>query len=93
MLEAFGRLLVTEILVIVARLNRAIDSIEEVDICRTLNSKLHGVDAQIYFADVLFKLVNLRSASRLDEPIPWTWAAERSLKRAALIAGDAKIWS
>ena len=40
MLEAFGRLLATvgKILVIVARLNRAIgNSIEEVDIRRTLN--------------------------------------------------------
>src|SRR5262249_14606784 len=44
----------------------------------------HGVDPQIYFADVLTKLVNLWPASRLDELIPWTWAAERSPKTRGL---------
>ena len=46
--------------------------------------KLHGVDPQAYFTDVLTKLVNLWPASRIDELMPWTWAAERSInKRAA----------
>ena len=40
--------------------------------------KLHGVDPQAYFADVLTKLVNLWPASRLDELMPWAWAARRS---------------
>jgi hypothetical protein len=45
---------------------------------------LHGVDPQTYFTDVLIKLVNLWPASRLDELMPWAWAAERSTnKRAA----------
>ena len=35
--------------------------------------KLHGVDPQAYFADVLTKLVNLWPASRLDELMPWVW--------------------
>ena len=40
--------------------------------------KMNGVDPQAYFADVLTKLVNLWPASRLDELMPWAWAAERS---------------
>ena len=40
--------------------------------------KLHGVDPQAYFTDVLTKLVNLWPASRLDELMPWAWGAERS---------------
>ena len=45
--------------------------------------KLHGVDPQAYFTDVLTKLVNLWPASRLDELMPWTWVAERSTNRLA----------
>jgi transposase len=45
--------------------------------------KLHGVDPQTYFTDVLTKLVNLWPASRLDELMPWSWAALRSTKLAA----------
>ena len=40
--------------------------------------KLNGVDPQAYFADVLTKLVNLWPAARIDELMPWAWAAERS---------------
>jgi transposase len=46
--------------------------------------KLHGVDPQAYFADVLTKLVNLWPASRLHELMPWVWAAQqRSADRLA----------
>ena len=45
--------------------------------------KLHGVDPQAYFADVLTKLVNLWPASRLDELMPWAWAEQRSADRLA----------
>jgi transposase len=45
--------------------------------------KLHGVDPQAYFADVLTKLVNLWPQSRLDELMPWAWAAQRSTDRLA----------
>jgi len=45
--------------------------------------KLNGVDPQAYFADVLTKLVYLWPASRLDELMPWSWAAERSTDRLA----------
>ena len=45
--------------------------------------KLTGVDPQTYFADVLTRLVNLWPASRLDELMPWAWAAERSVKKLA----------
>src|SRR5271157_3453065 len=45
--------------------------------------KLHGVDPQAYFADVLTKLVNLWPASRLDELMPWAWASQRSTDRLA----------
>jgi transposase len=44
---------------------------------------LHGVDPQTYFTDVLTKLVNLWPASRLDELMPWIWAAERSTNKLA----------
>jgi hypothetical protein len=40
--------------------------------------KLHGVDPQAYLTDVLTKLINLWPAWRLDELMPWAWAAERS---------------
>ena len=45
--------------------------------------KLNGVDPQAYFTDVLTKLVNLWPASRIDELMPWTWAAEHSANRQA----------
>jgi transposase len=45
--------------------------------------KLNGVDPQAYFTDVLTKLVNLWPASRIDEPMPWAWAAERAAIRQA----------
>jgi hypothetical protein len=45
--------------------------------------KLYGVDPQAYFADVLTRLVNLWPASRLDELMPWAWAAQRSADRLA----------
>ena len=45
--------------------------------------KLHGVDPQAYFTDVLTKLVNLWPASRIDELTPWAWAAERSANKLA----------
>jgi hypothetical protein len=44
---------------------------------------LHGVDPQAYVTDALTKLVNLWPASRLDELMPWAWAAERSTDRRA----------
>jgi transposase len=46
-------------------------------------AKLHGVEPQAYLTDVLTKLVNLWPASRLDELMPWAWAAERSHRKAA----------
>ena len=45
--------------------------------------KLTGVDPQAYLTDVLTKLVNLWPASRLDELMPWAWAADRSRSLAA----------
>ena len=45
--------------------------------------KLHGIDPQAYFADVLTKLVNLWPESHLDELMPWAWAAQRSTDRLA----------
>ena len=45
--------------------------------------KLLGVDPQTYFTDVLTKLVNLWPASRIDELMPWAWAAERSTNKLA----------
>jgi transposase len=45
--------------------------------------KLAGVDPQAYLADVLTKLVNLWPASRIDELMPWAWAAVHSAKKLA----------
>jgi len=45
--------------------------------------KLNDVDPQAWLTDVLTKLVNLWPASRLDELMPWAWAAERSRSLAA----------
>jgi len=45
--------------------------------------KLCGVEPQAYLTDVLTKLVNLWPASRLDELMPWAWAAEREERLAA----------
>ena len=45
--------------------------------------KLTGVDPQAYLADVLTRLVNLWPAARIDELMPWAWAAERSAKKTA----------
>jgi transposase len=45
--------------------------------------KLNGVNPQAYFADVLSKLVNLWPASRLDELMPWAWAAAHSNNKLA----------
>lgn len=46
--------------------------------------KLHGVNPQAYFTDVLTKLVNLWPAWRLDELMPWAWATQhRNNKLAA----------
>jgi len=45
--------------------------------------KLNGVDPQPYLTDVLTKLVNLWPASRIDELMPWAWAANNTVKLAA----------
>ena len=45
--------------------------------------KLYSVDPQAYFTDVLTKLVNLWPVSRLDEIMPWAWAAQHSANRLA----------
>jgi hypothetical protein len=45
--------------------------------------KLHRIDAQAYLADVITRLVNLWPNDRLDELLPWTWAAARKPKQLA----------
>jgi len=45
--------------------------------------KLNGVDPQAYFADVLTRLVNLWPASRIDELMPWAWAAQAAHNKLA----------
>lgn len=46
-------------------------------------AKLSGIDPQTWLADVLTRLVNLWPNHRLDELLPWTWAAARQHQRAA----------
>jgi transposase len=40
--------------------------------------KLNGVDPQRYFADVLTRLVKGWPNSRIDELMPWRWAADQN---------------
>jgi transposase len=40
--------------------------------------KLHGINPEAYFADVLTKLVNNWPNRRLDELLPWSWTPEAS---------------
>ena len=40
--------------------------------------KLNGVDPQRYFTDVLNRLVNGWMENRLDELMPWHWAASKN---------------
>ncbi len=40
--------------------------------------KMNGVDPQRYFSDVLTRLVNAWPQSRIDELMPWHWAAAKS---------------
>jgi hypothetical protein len=46
-------------------------------------AKLNGIDPQAWLADILTRLVNLWPNNRLDELLPWTWAAARRLQQAA----------
>ena len=48
--------------------------------------KLHGVDPQAYFADVLTKLVNLWPQSRLDELMPWAWGSSHRIAAPEQVA-------
>jgi transposase len=45
--------------------------------------KLNGVDPEAYLADVLACLVNLWPNNRLDELLPWAWAANRQPEKRA----------
>jgi len=45
--------------------------------------KLNNIDPQAYLADILTRLVNLWPMSRIDEMLPWTWAAARDQLRCA----------
>jgi len=45
--------------------------------------KLSGVEPQAYLADVLTRLVNLWPAPRIEELLPWAWAAKRSPDKLA----------
>ena len=45
--------------------------------------KLHNIDPQAYLADILTKLVNGWPNNRIDELMPWAWAARSQQKIAA----------
>ena len=45
--------------------------------------KLNDLEPQAYLADVLVRLVNLWPNNRLDERLPWTWAAARQQQQRA----------
>jgi transposase len=42
--------------------------------------KLNAIEPQAYLTDVITKIVNGHSNSRIDELLPWAYATERSLK-------------
>jgi transposase len=48
--------------------------------------KLNEVEPQAYLADVLRKLVNLWPQARLDELMPWSWAAEQNTDNQRAVA-------
>jgi transposase len=39
--------------------------------------KLNGIDPQAYLADILVRIANGLPINRIDELLPWTWAANR----------------
>jgi transposase len=45
--------------------------------------KLNGVDPHAYLAKVITKIVNGYPNSRIDELLPWAYAAEQPLKDVA----------
>ncbi len=45
--------------------------------------KLNGVDPQDYLADIFASLVESHPINRIDELLPWNWAAARQARRAA----------
>jgi transposase len=45
--------------------------------------KLNAVDPQAYLSDVITKIVNGHPNSRIDELLPWAYAAKHSLKHVA----------
>jgi len=45
--------------------------------------KLNGVDPQAYLADVFAQLVAGYPINRLEEQLPWFWAAAQQTRRVA----------
>jgi hypothetical protein len=45
--------------------------------------KLNGVDPQAYLTDAFARLVAGYPINRLDQLLPWTWAAAQQTRRAA----------
>jgi transposase len=45
--------------------------------------KLNGVDPQAYLTDVFARLVAAYPINRLDQLLPWSWAAAHQTRRAA----------
>jgi transposase len=45
--------------------------------------KLNNIDPEAYLADVFTRLVSGHAINRLDELLPWNWAAARDTQRAA----------
>jgi transposase len=46
-------------------------------------AKLHNIDPQAYLADILTKLVNGWPNNRIDELMPWAWAAAQQQQKIA----------
>lgn len=46
-------------------------------------AKLHNIDPQAYLADILTKLVNGWPNNRIDELMPWAWAAAQQQQKLA----------
>jgi hypothetical protein len=40
-------------------------------------AKLNGIDPQAHLTDILARIANDHPITRIDELLPWTWAANR----------------
>ena len=62
----------------------AVASIGQSSLRSSKTCKLDDVDSQAYLADVFASLVAGHPINRLEQLLPWSWAAAQQTRRAAL---------